>query len=51
MSIALNASNSDQVFIGARYNGEIFGTLNGGESWQEMSLPGKVKDIYSLACG
>ena len=51
MSIALNASNSDQVFIGARYNGEIFGTLNGGGSWQEMSLPGKVKDIYSLACG
>ena len=51
MSIALNASNSDQVFIGARYNGEIFGTLNGGETWQEMSLPGKVKDIYSLACG
>ena len=51
MSIALNASNSDQVFIGARYNGEIFGTLNGGGAWQEMSLPGKVKDIYSLACG
>ncbi len=51
MSIALNASDPNQVFIGARYNGEIFGTLDGGETWQEMPLPGKVKDIYSLACG
>ena len=26
-------------------------TMSGGETWQEMSLPVKVKDIYSLACG
>ena len=25
-------------------------TISGGETWQEISLPVKVKDIYSLAC-
>ncbi|MGI9478551.1 MAG: WD40/YVTN/BNR-like repeat-containing protein [Hyphomicrobiaceae bacterium] len=51
MSIALHPQDADQVYIGARYKGEIFGTADGGASWSEMPLPGQVKDIYSLSCG
>ena len=51
MSVALHHADPDQVYIGARYDGEIFGTTDGGKSWSEMRLPGPVKDIYCLACG
>ena len=51
MSIGLNPHDAGQVYIGARYNGEIFGTNDGGKTWAELSLPGPVKDIYSLSCG
>ncbi len=51
MSIGLHPGDADQVYIGARYNGEVFGTTDGGATWSEMSLPGAVKDIYSLSCG
>lgn len=51
MSIGLHTSDPQQVYIGARYDGEIFGTVDGGETWQELPLPGEVKDIYSVACG
>ena len=39
------------IYFGARYRGEIHGTLDGGATWQDVSLPGQVKDIFSLACG
>ena len=51
MSVALHQNDPKQVYIGARYDGEIFGTQDGGESWQSMSLPSGTKDIYALACG
>ncbi|MEQ9643361.1 MAG: hypothetical protein RIM84_25295 [Alphaproteobacteria bacterium] len=51
MSIGLNAADPGEVHIGARYDGEIFGTTDGGDTWREDRLPGKVKDIYSVACG
>lgn len=51
MSVGLNASDPDQVIIGARYNGEVFATNDGGETWRDMPLPGDVKDIYCVACG
>ena len=51
MSVALHHSDPDQVYIGARYDGEIFGTTDGGESWSEMRIPGPLKDIYCVACG
>ena len=37
--------------IGARYDGEIYGTEDGGATWESLPLPPGVKDIYSLACG
>ena len=51
MSIGLHPSDPNQVCIGARYDGEIFATVDGGESWEACPLPGPVKDIYAVACG
>jgi len=51
MSVALHQTDPQQVYIGARYDGEVFGTQDGGTSWQSMNLPHGVKDIYALACG
>jgi photosystem II stability/assembly factor-like uncharacterized protein len=51
MSVALHPRDPGQVYLGARYDGEVFGTQDGGETWAAMPLPGPVKDIYSVACG
>lgn len=51
MSIGLHARDPKQVYIGARYDGEVFGTRDGGNTWQAMPLPGEVQHIYSIACG
>lgn len=49
MSIALKSSDTNCVFMGARYNGEVFGTEDGGETWVPVTMPSDVKDIYCLA--
>ncbi|MFM9943560.1 MAG: WD40/YVTN/BNR-like repeat-containing protein [Hyphomicrobiaceae bacterium] len=49
MSVGLSASDPKKVVIGARYEGEIFATADGGASWQAIPLPGPVKDIYCVA--
>jgi photosystem II stability/assembly factor-like uncharacterized protein len=51
MSVGLHATDPNQVYLGARYDGEIFGTQDGGKTWQAMPLPGEVQHIYSVACG
>ncbi|HUN38716.1 MAG TPA: hypothetical protein VMU81_00350 [Acetobacteraceae bacterium] len=51
MSVAPHPSDPKQVYLGARYDGEVFGTKDGGESWDFMPLPSGVKDIYCVACG
>lgn len=51
MSVGVHDKDPRQVYIGARYEGEIYGTQDGGETWQAMPLPGVVKDIYCVACG
>jgi photosystem II stability/assembly factor-like uncharacterized protein len=51
MSVALHQSDPDTVVLGARYDGEIYGTHDGGNTWQSMPLPAGVKDIYSIAVG
>jgi photosystem II stability/assembly factor-like uncharacterized protein len=51
MSVALHQSDSRQLYLGARYHGEVFGTQDGGDTWIPMPLPGPVKDLYCLACG
>jgi len=47
MSIGLHQSDPKQVYIGARYDGEVFGTQDAGKTWQAMPLPGEVQHIYS----
>ncbi len=49
MSIGLSAANPKQVAIGARYEGEVFTTDDGGTTWNFSPIPGPVKDIYSVA--
>jgi photosystem II stability/assembly factor-like uncharacterized protein len=51
MSVGLHQTDPKQVYIGARYQGEVFGTQDGGETWSAIPLPGPVKDIYAVACG
>ncbi len=48
MSVGLSMSDAKNVVIGARYEGEIFATADGGASWQAIPLPGPVKDIYCV---
>ncbi|MBV8827142.1 MAG: hypothetical protein JO220_19320 [Hyphomicrobiales bacterium] len=48
---AARRSTSIAVYIGARYNGEVFGTQDGGATWAALPVPGPVKDIYAVACG
>jgi photosystem II stability/assembly factor-like uncharacterized protein len=49
MSVAPHAKDSKRMVIGARYEGEIYGTEDGGANWEALTLPAGVKDIYSLA--
>ncbi len=51
MSIGLHPRDAAQVYIGARYDGEVFGTQDAGATWQAMPLPGEVQHIYSVTCG
>lgn len=51
MSVALHQTDPDQVYLGARYDGEIHGTEDGGATWEALPLPSGVKDIYSVAVG
>lgn len=51
MSVGLHHTDPDQVYIGARYDGEIYGTEDGGATWASLPLPSGVKDIYSVAVG
>jgi photosystem II stability/assembly factor-like uncharacterized protein len=50
MTIALS-SQDDQVVYCATRGGQVFGTQDGGASWQEAPLPEGLQDIYTLACG
>ncbi len=50
MAVALNRRDPNQVF-GVSRVGQVFGTLDGGKSWQESRLPEGCRDLYALACG
>ncbi|MFV0298248.1 MAG: WD40/YVTN/BNR-like repeat-containing protein [Hyphomicrobiaceae bacterium] len=51
MSIGLNAGNPDEIYLGARYKGEVFATQDGGKTWNAMHIPGPIKDIYCVTSG
>ena len=51
MSVGVHPCDPEQVCIGARYDGEVFATMDGGETWTASPLPEPVKDVYAVACG
>jgi photosystem II stability/assembly factor-like uncharacterized protein len=49
MAVAEGAENPDRVYCAAR-RGQVFGTEDGGASWQSYALPGGVQGVYAIAC-
>ncbi len=49
MSVALHPKDPDQVYCATR-GGQVFGTQDGGRTWQEYPLPDGVADVYAVAC-
>ncbi len=50
MGVALHPRDPDQVY-GITRIGQVFGTQDGGRSWQEHRLPPGCDDTYAIACG
>ncbi|MGH7090120.1 MAG: WD40/YVTN/BNR-like repeat-containing protein, partial [Stellaceae bacterium] len=50
MMLALNPRDPRQVW-GVTRPGQVIGTMDGGESWQEARLPDGCGDCYAVACG
>ena len=49
MSVAVHAKDPDQVYCVSRC-GQVFGTRDGGERWEEYPLPEGTADAYTVAC-
>ena len=50
MSVALHPKDPNQVYCSTRF-GQVFGTRDGGRSWEEHPLPAGTSDVYTIACG
>jgi photosystem II stability/assembly factor-like uncharacterized protein len=48
MIIAESAGDPDRVWCATR-RGQVFGTLDGGQSWREYQLPDGIEGVYALA--
>ncbi len=48
MAVALHPRDADQVHCVSRC-GQVFGTQDGGRTWQEHQVP-EVQDVYAIAC-
>ncbi len=49
MSITVSSDNPDRVYFAARM-GQVFGTEDGGKSWDAMPMPKGVVDLRAIAC-
>ncbi len=49
MTVAVSHSNPDRVFCAARL-GQVFGTEDGGATWNELPLPDGVVDVRAVHC-
>jgi photosystem II stability/assembly factor-like uncharacterized protein len=47
--VALHPRDPDQVYGVSRF-GQVFGTGDGGRTWNEHRLPAGCRDVYALAC-
>lgn len=50
MQVAAHRQDPKQVWCATRH-GQVFGTLDGGETWLERPLPSGGRDVYAIACG
>ena len=50
MGVAVHPKDPNQVYGVSRF-GQVFGTQDGGKSWNETRLPEGVRDVYAVACG
>jgi photosystem II stability/assembly factor-like uncharacterized protein len=50
MTVAPSRQNAQVVYCATR-KGQVFGTQDGGATWNECSLPAGRQDVYALACG
>lgn len=49
MVVSEGAASPDRVYCAAR-RGQVFGTEDGGASWQSYQLPNGVQGVYAIAC-
>lgn len=49
MSVALHPRDPRQIYCATRC-GQVFGTRDGGQTWEEWRLPGGAPDTYAVAC-
>ena len=49
MVVAESVTSPDRIYCAAR-RGTVFGTEDGGKSWQTHQLPDGVQGVYALAC-
>jgi len=49
MAVAVSPRAPQHVY-GVNSIGQVFGTLDGGSSWQESPLPTGIRNVYTIAC-
>jgi photosystem II stability/assembly factor-like uncharacterized protein len=49
MAMALHPKDPGQIYCATR-SGQVFGTRDGGQTWDESKLPEGTQDVYSVAC-
>jgi photosystem II stability/assembly factor-like uncharacterized protein len=49
MAVAVSRRNPRCVYA-VNSIGQVFGTRDGGETWQEFPLPTGLRNVYTVAC-
>jgi photosystem II stability/assembly factor-like uncharacterized protein len=49
-AVALHSTDADRVYCVSRV-GQVFGTRDGGKTWEEFLLPETCQDLFCLAMG
>ncbi len=49
MTLSVSGQDPDRICFAARL-GQVFGTEDGGKTWEAMPLPEGVTDVRAVAC-
>ena len=49
MSVTVSSKDPDRIYCVARL-GQVFGTEDGGKTWECMTMPEGVVDLRAVAC-